>query len=122
MVRSRALLALLCLWLSLFPATPQAAVNPRRDFRTGLNSADLQAMSAAAARLYRQDTVSTGATTRWSNPRSRNSGSVTLLQNFTKSNKQCRRLRYNIQLHARRGTRSYTVDWCKTASGVWKLS
>ena len=122
MVRPRALLALLFLCLSLSPASLQAAVNPLRNVRTGLNSADLRAMNAAAARLYQQDTVSDGATTKWSNPRSGNSGSVTVLQSFTKSDMPCRELRYDIHLHARRGMRSYTVNWCKTASGVWKLS
>jgi len=122
MVRSRALLALLCLWLSLIPATPQAAVNPFRNSRIGLNSADMREMNAAAARLYEQDTVADGATAQWSNPRSGNSGSITVVQNFTKADMQCRKLRYNIHLRARRGTRSYTVNWCKTASGVWKLS
>jgi len=122
MLRPRALLALLCLWLSLFPVTPHAAVNPLRSSRIGLNSADLRAMNAAAAGLYQQDTVSDGATAKWSNPRSGNSGSITVLQNFTKADMPCRKLRYNIHLRARRGMRSYTVNWCKTASGVWKLS
>lgn len=122
MVRSRALLALLCLWLSLFPTTPQAALNPLRTSRTGLNGADLRAMNAAAARLYQQDNVSDGATTRWSNPKSGNSGSITVLQTFTKSDMPCRKLRYKIHLHARRGVRSYTVNWCKTATGIWELS
>ncbi len=122
MVRPRTLLALLILSLCLFPVTPQAALNPFRTSRTGLNDADLQAMNAAAARLYQQDTVANGATDRWSNPRSRNSGSITVLQSFTKSDMQCRRLRYDIHLHARQTTRSYTVNWCKTAAGVWKLS
>ena len=122
MVRSRALLALLCLWLSLFPTTPQAALNPLRSSVTGLNSADLRAMSAAASGLYQQDTVSDGATANWSNPKSGNSGSITVLQSFTMSDMQCRKLRYNIHLRRRRGMRSYTVNWCKTASGVWKLS
>jgi surface antigen len=126
MVRSRALLALLCLWLSLglslFPATLQAALNTARNSRTGLNDVDVRAMSATAARLYKQDTVANGAKDHWSNPRSGNSGSITVLESFTKSDMPCRRLRYDIHLHARRTTRSFTVNWCKTATGAWKLS
>jgi len=110
------------LWLSLFPTTPQAALNPLRSSVTGLNSVDLRAMSAAAAGLYQQDNVSDGATANWSNPKSGNSGSITVLQSFNRSDMQCRKLRYNIHLRRRRGMRSYTVNWCKTASGVWKLS
>lgn len=122
MFRSRSLLALLCLCLSLFPATTQAQVNPFRTSRTGLNDADLQAMNRAASRLYQQGTVSSGATESWSNPNSGNGGLITVLQSFTKLGMPCRKVRYDIHLSTRRGTRSYTVDWCKTAAGAWKIS
>jgi surface antigen len=122
MFRSRSLPALLCLCLSLFPATMQAQVNPFRNSRIGLNDADLQAMNAAAARLYQQSTVSIGATDSWSNPNSGNGGLITVLQSFTKSGMPCRKVRYDIHLRTRRGTRSYTLNWCKTAGGAWKIS
>jgi surface antigen len=123
MFRSRALLALLCLCISLVPATPHAQINPFRSSRigTGLNDDDMRTMNATAARLYQKDTVANGATDRWSNPASGNSGSITVLQSFTKSEMLCRRVRYDIHLRRRRGTRSYTLNWCKTPTGAWKI-
>jgi surface antigen len=123
MFQSRAVPALLCLCLSLLPTISHAQVSPIPSSRleTGLNDADRRAMSAAAARLYQRDTVTNGATDTWSNPRSGNSGSVTVLQSFTKSEMPCHKLRYDVHLHRRRGMRSYTINWCKTATGAWKI-
>jgi hypothetical protein len=99
MFQSRAVPALLCLCLSLLPTISHAQVSPIPSSRleTGLNDADRRAMSAAAARLYQRDTVTNGATDTWSNPRSGNSGSVTVLQSFTKSEMPCHKLRYDVQ-------------------------
>jgi surface antigen len=119
MSRSRAALALLCLCISLVPATPDARVGSR--IVPGLSDADLHLMRVAAARLYQQNTVANGATDSWSNPKSGNRGSVTILQSFTKSAMPCREVRYDVHLQNRRGMRSYTLNWCRTAAGAWKI-
>jgi surface antigen len=123
MFRSRAVPTLLCLCVSMLPATLHAQVSPIPSSRleTGLNDADLRAMNAAAAPLYQKHTVASGATDTWSNPQSGNGGSVTVLQSFTKSDMPCRKVRYDVHLRSRRGMRSYTVNWCKTATGTWKM-
>jgi surface antigen len=123
MFRSRSVTAL-CLFITLLPAASHAWVSPIPSSRieTGLNDADRRAMSAAAARLYQKDTVTNGATDTWSNPQSGNGGSVTVVQSFTKSEMPCRKVRYDVHLRSRRGMRSYTVNWCKTATGDWKIS
>lgn len=120
MIRSRAMLASLCLCMSLLPTSPYAQGRSR--LNTGLNSADLQAMGAVAARLYQQDNVANGTTDHWANPKSGNRGSVTVVRSFTNAANPCREVRYVIQLHNRRGARSYNLNWCRTAAGVWKIS
>lgn len=105
--------------MGLLPATLNARVNPRLE--AALNHADLQAMRATAARLYQQQPVANGATDRWSNPNSGNHGSVTVLQSFTRAAMPCRLVRYDVHLRSRRGMRSYTLDWCRTDTGAWKI-
>jgi surface antigen len=79
-------------------------------------------MSAAGRQLYDQPTVADGASGQWSNPKSGNNGTITVLQSFEKSGMTCRKMRYVIHLAKRTGPRTYTVNWCKTPSGEWKLS
>lgn len=112
----------LCFAVSLGAANAQ--VNPFFSSRvgSGLNSEDFKVMNATAAQLYQRESVSDGTSDKWSNPKSGNGGTITVLQNFTRSHMQCRKLRYDIRLRARTGIRSYTVNWCKTPDGVWKLA
>jgi surface antigen len=109
--------------LLALPVAAQAQTNPFRSSRigTGLTNEDRVAMGAAGRRLYDQPTVADGASDQWSNPKSGNSGTITVLQSVEKSGMTCRNMRYVIHLAKRTGSRTYTVNWCKTASGEWKL-
>lgn len=101
-----------------------AQLNPFRSSRvgSGLNSEDFRVMNATAAQLYERESVANGTSDKWSNPKSGNGGTITVLQSFTRSAMACRKLRYDIRLRARSGSRSYTVNWCKTPDGTWKLA
>ncbi|MGH7152602.1 MAG: hypothetical protein ACREF3_01635 [Acetobacteraceae bacterium] len=114
----------LCLCLAVSLGTSHAQVNPFRSSRvgSGLNSEDFKTMNATAAQLYERESVADGTNDKWSNPKSGNGGTITVLQSFTRSDMQCRKVRYDIRLKARTGPRSYTVNWCKTPEGVWKLA
>ncbi len=122
MTRSPVLLLAFC--LGFLPVASDAQVNPFRTSRigSGLSDQDLQMMGDAGARLYQHDTVAAGAKDQWSNPASGNSGTLTVLQSFTRHGMACRKVRYNIHLRARSTPRSYTVNWCKTPSGAWKIT
>lgn len=113
----------LCFGFGVLPATSQAQVNPFRSSRigSGLSNDDLTAMGAAGRQLYEQDTVADGASDDWSNAKSGNHGTITVLQSFERSGMTCRKVRYDINLTKRRTPRSYTVNWCKTPSGEWKM-
>ncbi len=106
-----------------FPVAAQAQVNPFRSSRvgSGLNQDDLKALGAASQRLYTEGGVADGASDTWSNPKSGNSGTVTVLGSFQRQGNACRKLRYDIRLRQRKGARSYTLSWCHMPDGSWKV-
>jgi surface antigen len=114
-------MALCCLYVFAWPPISDAQVNPFLR-GTGLHGDDMALMRATASRLYQQDVVADGASDHWSNPKTGDSGTVTVLQSFEKSGMACRKVRYDIRVRTRAGQRSYTVNWCKTASGEWKVA
>lgn len=124
MFRSRAVVISLCLYMGLLPATQDAQASPlaRPRIGTGLNDADRQAMNGAAARLFQRHTIADGATDSWSNPKSGNGGSITVLHHLIRAAMPRREVRYDIRLHSGGRTRAYTLNWCKTANGAWKIS
>lgn len=122
MVRSALSAAVLCLSVIAWPSISDAQINPFQSSRTGLRGDDLSLMNAAASQLYQQDTVGNGSASHWSNSKTGDSGTVTVLQSFEKEGMACRRVRYVIHLHGVMGQRTYTVNWCKTASGEWKIA
>jgi len=124
MNRLSALAVSFCLCVAASAGAANAQVNPFFSSRvgSGLNSEDFRVMNATAAQLYQRESVADGTSDKWSNPKSGNGGTITVLQNFTRSHMQCRKLRYDIRLRSRSGIRSYTVNWCKTPEGVWKLA
>jgi surface antigen len=90
-------------------------------FAGNLNGDDMNYMIAAGEQLYEKANVPNGASDRWLNPKSGNGGTITVLQSFTRDGMPCRKVRYNIRLARHTDTRPYTVDWCKTQGGVWKI-
>ena len=120
-MRFAGLSLLLC--LNLVPVLSHAQVNPFQSSRigSGLNDADRREMSSAARRLYEQEAPANGASDTWSNPKTGNSGTVTVLESFTHQQMQCRKVKYDIRLRKRTAPRSYTVNWCKTPAGAWKV-
>jgi surface antigen len=114
--------AALCLGVIAWPLISDAQINPFQSSRTQLRGDDQKLMSAAASQLYQQETVSSGSASHWSNPKTGDSGTVTVLQSFEKEGMACRKVRYVIRLRGVTGQRVYTANWCKTASGEWKLA
>jgi surface antigen len=124
MVRLALLVAVLCFYAFAQPANVSAQVNPfyNQEPGPGLHGDDWALMHAAAARLYRQEQVAAGAATRWSNPKTGDSGTVTVLQSFKQNGMACRKVRYDIRLGGTPGSNLYTVNWCRIASGEWKIA
>jgi surface antigen len=114
---------LCCLSNCVFAVPSRAQISPFFNRFSGtLNEDDVKDLMAAGQRLYGQDVVSDGATDAWSNPKTGNSGTITVLQSFTRDGMQCRKVRYNNRIRNQPDTRIYTLDWCKTPQGVWKIA
>jgi len=122
MVRFGLFATALCLCVLAWPSISDAQINPFRGSRNGLRGDDFALMNAAASQLYQQDTVADGATSHWSNPKTGDGGTVTVLHSFERTGMACRRVRYVIRLRGVTGQRVYTLNWCKTASGEWKIA
>jgi len=116
--------AALFLYVVTQPVIANGQLNPFYNQEAGpsLHDDDWALMHAAAARLYRQEQVADGAATRWSNPKTGDSGAVTVLQSFEENGMACRRVRYNIELCSSPGPYPYTLNWCRTASRKWKIA
>lgn len=105
------------------PLVAHAQVNPFRSSRigSGLSQEDLKELGAASRQLYAQDNVANGTTDTWSNPKSGNSGTVTVMDSFQRQGNACRKLRYDIRLKVRSGVRTYTLSWCHMPDNTWKI-
>ena len=90
-------------------------------FNGTLNGDDLNAMMIAGQRLYGRNSVHNGASTTWSNPKTGNRGTITVLQSFTEHGMQCRKVKYDNRVVNLEGVRSSTLNWCKTPKGEWKI-
>lgn len=122
MVRFALFATAVCLCVNAWPSISDAQINPFQSSSRHLRGDDWTLMTDAASQLYQQDTVADGAASHWSNPKTGDSGTVTVLHSFEKAGMACRRVRYVIRLRGVSGQRNYTVNWCKTASGEWKIA
>jgi surface antigen len=113
----------LCLCAVAWPTISHAQVNPfyNQEAGPGLHDDDFTIMHTAASRLYQQDVVADGATSQWSNPKTGDNGTITVLQSFQQSGMTCRKVQYEIRLGGAIANNFYTLNWCKTASGEWKI-
>jgi len=57
----------------------------------------------------------------WQNPRTGNSGTVTLMREFARGNRQCRQLEYRILQRTYDRPEVAIVVWCKQANGRWQI-
>jgi surface antigen len=90
-------------------------------FAGNLTGEDMNYMIASGEQLYGKDNVADGASDTWLNPKTGNGGTITVLQSFTHGGMPCRKVRYDVRLAGHSDTRPYTLDWCKTPEGTWKI-
>jgi surface antigen len=64
-----------------------------------------------------------GTTATWSNPSSKNSGTIRLLKKFTARNMRCEELGYTLMTTAVAGAspEHYVLDSCLQPDGSWKI-
>lgn len=119
-VARRMLGAAVAVSLAGTPAAFGQWIPPVGSLSSRLSADDFDRMSAAAARLYQDRSI--GTVERWRNPDTRNAGSVKLLRRFEAEGMPCWRMEYLIRLaETKEPPHRYRVNWCKTASGEWKM-
>lgn len=109
----------------LLLAVPAATAQHGRTFRSApkLTGSDI----AILRKLVRQDLTDkpNGTTLPWSNPDSRNSGTVTLLDRFPSRGRDCRRVRYRIEPGPQQASfarpATYVLTSCQLSDGTWQL-
>jgi surface antigen len=123
MLRTGRLCTAAAVLVMLATASSQAQINPFRSNgqSNGLNNADIDLLSTAATHVNAKDPIHVGDAEDWSNPESGNAGKVTVTRLFRYAGLACHGVRYDISYKAHRPSRIYTVDWCKTKTGDWKI-
>ncbi len=96
--------------------------------RTFWNDPKLSTEDTAIIRkLVREDLTGkpNGTTLSWSNPESENSGTVTLIDSFASSGRDCRRVRYIVEPGPKQAsfarTANYVLTNCRLPDGTWKI-
>lgn len=117
------LLLCLCLALPLMPSPAPAQFIPAplgNVFPDSMSSEDLNQLATAAAKLYTPETATVGAMERWSNPKTGNSGTVTLTRQFDYKGMPCRRIEHRVKFGPSEQT--YAMNRCRVPTGEWKLA
>ena len=106
-------------------AAHAAGMNPFGPTGLPLTSRDFQEMSAAVDPLLNDETIPIGTARSWNNPRSGNSGTITLERRFTQDFQgktlPCRTLRYHTVIRNRSDPFNLRINRCKVADGNWML-
>jgi len=100
-------------------------MNPFGPSGLPLTDRDFAAMAAVADPLMEDETIPIGTSKSWSNPRSGNSGTITLEGRFTYdyqgSKLPCRKLRYHTVIKNYSDPYNLRLNRCSTANGDWML-
>jgi surface antigen len=90
-----------------------------------LTDKDFAAMAAVADPLMEDETIPIGTSRSWNNPRSGNSGTITLEGRFSYdyqgSKLPCRKLRYHTVIKNYSDPYNLRLNRCRTANGDWML-
>ena len=98
-----------------------AQINPfARSSGGDITGDDLKLIDAASSKLYKTDNPKVGASEKWSNPTTGNSGTVSLVQVFEKDGMPCRKLRHSIAVKGNKDPQIYIFNRCRVKSGEWK--
>lgn len=114
-----------CLTLPMVALSPASAQFIPSPMGTGMmpdtmTHDDVTAATEASAKLYTPEKVTVGAVERWNNPKTGNSGVVTLVRVFERNGMPCREIVHHIKL-VREGEQTYHFNRCRVPTGEWKL-
>ncbi len=63
----------------------------------------------------------TAGSRHWSNPKTGTSGTITLVRDFQSAGMACHELKYLFNLTHPTRRQTYTLNWCRTPDGEWKI-
>ena len=86
-----------------------------------ITTEDRRIMESLSAKLYQADNPQIGATEHWSNPKSGNSGTVSLIEVFEKDGMPCRKMRHRITIKGMKDPMIFVFNRCRLQSGEWKV-
>jgi surface antigen len=104
-----------------FDAAALAQINPFARGDSGVTRDDAKFIEEASSKIYKADNPQVGATEKWSNPGTGNSGTVSLIQLYEKDGMPCRKLRHRISTKGSKDPQIYIFSRCRVKSGEWKL-
>src|SRR6185295_11027205 len=111
---------LLVLGVGLWSQAASSQVNPFGD-SLDLKESDIAMLQAAANALFQDDHAQVGRTEAWSNSKTGNSGTVSLLKLFEHAGLPCKRLQHSIKQKGRADQNIYQFSRCRSSDGTWKL-
>ena len=117
----RGYLAAFLLSALMLAVAPAHAVNPfgRNGFE--LTNSDVTILPETTKSFFDDDTIAVGTVKSWSNPKSGNSGTATLVDRFEQKGMPCRRIQHDIKLKKIADPFRFIVDRCRVADGSWKM-
>jgi surface antigen len=102
-------------------ATPAVSqISPLGPGAFAVPSADLPLAAAAEAKLY-DPATKVGANEGWSNAKTGDSGSVTLISTFAREGQACRRVAHVLKVRGIQGERQFVISRCRQSDGSWKI-
>jgi surface antigen len=120
MTLRRTLSALLFAALML-PAVTAHAVNPFGRSGFELTNGDITLITETTRPFFEDDTVPVGTVKSWSNAKSGNAGTATLVDRFEQKGMPCRRIQHDIKLKKVADPFRFIIDRCRVADGSWKM-
>ncbi|MEO9188736.1 MAG: RT0821/Lpp0805 family surface protein [Acetobacteraceae bacterium] len=108
--------------LLLLAVTPPAHAQQFPPFGTrlgpGLKGDDLAIVTNVTDAL---NAAGTKDSKTWSNPKTSTSGTISLIRDFHSAGMGCHELKYLFDFTRPARHRTYTLNWCRTAAGEWKI-
>jgi len=102
------------------PAAQAQLLGPSFESNITLTREDLDTMRQTVTQQIHGKPV--GTTASWSNPASRNSGTIKLLKKFTAKNMHCEEIGYTLVTTANNvSPEHYVFDSCLQPDGSWKI-
>ena len=112
--------AALAVWLLLTSAAQAQVIPFQGNFGPGLAPDDNQLLFESVARLNAAEPSQVGRSEAWSNPKTKSSGTSTILRVFHSGGMVCHLVRHHI-VAGRPPARDYRLTWCRTSTGEWKI-